>query len=387
MTDVRLHIGVAPEKRDLAWIKSALQIAIALEHATMPPYIAATYSLKVQNFTAYNLLRSIAMEEMVHMASACNILAALGGTPQIKNLNPAYASYGLPGNAEPDLFVCLAPLSTRQLSNFMRLEAPLSLIDPKFASETYPSISTFYNAIRAAIVDNADDVRRAVKAGGTSNQVGDNIGFSAIVPSSTSDDLDQILEAIDSIRDQGEGLTNSALHAGTKSEGEESHYARFGQLYFGHQLSDEKKGEPTRETLEEFFRGYEIPFPEVVNTLAVPGDGYDKLLSVDPNRAAVEKDLAAFDQAYSDMMAALDSAWNGDPTKWWPTIGLSVTLMAKLRVLGCFNVMKHQVPADANLQTLYPSEFAMFGEYTRLDQPVFYGPRFRNLNTAPVQKT
>lgn len=384
MMGVTHHIAVPAPKRDLAWIKSALQLAIELEHATMPPYIAATYSLKVQNFTAYNLMRSVAMEEMVHMAAACNILAALGGTPRIKTLSPTYPSQGLPGGAEPELFVCLAALSKNQLANFMRLEAPMSLVDPKTAGGEYPSISTFYDALRAAIVDNADAVRQAVKAGGKSNQVGDNIGFS-VIAASAGDPVTSILKAIDSVTAQGEGVPHGRLHAGPESEKEDSHYARFAQLYFGKQLSvPPGSDDPTPETLSAFFQGYDIPFPEVVNTLTVTLDGYEKVLAVDPDRAAAEKDLLAFDQAYTDMMAGLDDAWNGDPTKWWPTLGQSVTLMAKLRVLGCFNVMRHQVPAAAikNLQSMYPAEFDGLARYTRLDQPVFYGPRFRNLNAA-----
>lgn len=388
MKTVAEHIAVAPPKRDLDWIKGSLQTAIMLEHATMPPYIAATYSLQVQNFTAYNLIRSIAMEEMAHMAAACNILAAIGGTPQIKNLNPVFPSYGLPGGAEPDLFVCLASLSEPQLLNFMRLEAPKALIDPKFVGEDIPSISTFYAAMRQAIEDNSDEVCAAVKAGGKANQVGDNIGFSTIVYSDNC--LADILGAIDSIMAQGEGVIDCALHADGKSEAEESHYARFAQIYYGGQLSvPPGLSEPTLATVKDFFKGYAIPFPVVTNTLAVPADGYEKLLAEDPNRAAVEKDLASFDQAYSDVMAGLDLCWNGDPAKWWPTLGGAVTLMAKLRVLGCFNVMKHRVPdaAIGKLRTLYPDEFQMFSTYTRLNESVFYGPRFRNLNAAPPQNT
>jgi hypothetical protein len=380
------HFQIAPEKRDLTWIKSALQTAISLEHATLPLYISATYSLKVQNFTAYNLIRSIAMEEMVHMAAVCNILAAIGGTPQIKNLDPGYPSHGLPGGAEPDLFVCLAALSKPQLENFMRLEAPVSLIDDKYAHEKYESISNFYAAIRAAIVDNTDVLRAAVKTGGKSNQVGDNIGFSTIVWSDTTDCIVSVLAAIDSITSQGEGLVENVFHADGSSEAEESHFARFAQIYYKAQLTEpHSRVQPTRETLKDFFQGYKIPFPEVTNTLAVPADGYEKLLAFDPDRDAVTKALVAFDTGYSQMLAGLDESWNGDPAKWWPTLGGAVELMAKLRVFACFNLMKHQVPEDliAKLHTIYSrEEVEVMSKYTRLDQPVFYGPRFRNLNLA-----
>ena len=64
---------------DLDHLKHALQNAIELEHSTLPLYMFAMYSIKIQNYTAYNLIRSIVMEEMIHMALAANMLSALGG--------------------------------------------------------------------------------------------------------------------------------------------------------------------------------------------------------------------------------------------------------------------------------------------------------------------
>ncbi|WP_212567109.1 ferritin-like domain-containing protein, partial [Pseudomonas aeruginosa] len=63
---------VPPAARDVVWIKHALQTAIELEYSTLPLYLSAMFSLEVQNYTAYNAIRSIAMEEMVHMAIAAN---------------------------------------------------------------------------------------------------------------------------------------------------------------------------------------------------------------------------------------------------------------------------------------------------------------------------
>lgn len=88
---------------DLQWIRGALQTAIAIEHATMPLYSAAMYSLEVQNYPAYNTLRSVLMEEMLHMAAACNALAALGGSPRLATLDPGAILDGLPGSIAPTL--------------------------------------------------------------------------------------------------------------------------------------------------------------------------------------------------------------------------------------------------------------------------------------------
>ena len=166
--------------RDLTWVKQALQSAIELEYSTLPIYLSSMFSLKVQNYTVYNTIRSVAMEEMVHMAIASNILAALGGSPQITSIHIAFPVQGLPGGAEPDLLVGPAQFSKDQLKNFLRIEMPDLLLRRMNRSETYPTIAAFYKAIRQAIRDNADAVRAAVKAGGPSNQVGDDIGFTTI---------------------------------------------------------------------------------------------------------------------------------------------------------------------------------------------------------------
>jgi len=54
--------------------------------------------------------------------------------------------------------------------------------------------------------------------------------------------------------------------------------------------------------------------------------------------------------------------------------------MNEMRVLFCFNIMRHEVPPEivAGLFQLYPTEFPLLKEFTDLDGPVFYGPRFHN---------
>jgi hypothetical protein len=383
MTTVVAHVAVAPEARDLAWLKQALQLAIEVENATLPLYLAATYSLRTQAYTAYNSLRSIAMEEMAHMASVCNMLAAIGGTPEIAQLAPRFPAKGLPGGAEPDLQCCIAKLSREQLKNFLRLETPSFLLAPEYSDEAYPTIGRLYDAIRRAIDGNQDAIRAAVRTGGTSNQVGDNIGFSTITAASGIDPVLQMRAALDAIVTQGEGTAARTLVAATASECEESHYCKFAALYYGRQYQrPANSAELTRDGEARFFDGLEIPFPDVVNVLAVPSDGYAKLLAADPNGAAVENSLAAFDDAYTGIMTNLHAVWNGPAAASWPTLGQSVAAMGKLRVLACFNIIRHEVPRSlvGKLQTLYPSEYQLLSTYTDLNAPVFYGPRFANLN-------
>ena len=57
-----------------------LKQAMAVEHATLPPYITALYSMKPgTNIEAFHILRAVAVEEMLHLTLAANVFNAEGG--------------------------------------------------------------------------------------------------------------------------------------------------------------------------------------------------------------------------------------------------------------------------------------------------------------------
>src|SRR6476620_7067605 len=74
-------VQAAKKREDLyPW----LQNAIELEHSTIPPYLTAMFSLKPgANLEIGRLIRSIVLEEMLHMTIVGNILIAIGGHPAI----------------------------------------------------------------------------------------------------------------------------------------------------------------------------------------------------------------------------------------------------------------------------------------------------------------
>ncbi len=386
MTLLKDHLTVAREVRDMNWIKTALQAAIELEHSTLPLYLSGMFSLETQNYTTYNLIRSVVMEEMVHMSIACNILASIGGTPEIKNINPGFPRYGLPGGAEPDIHAVVAKLTLKQLKNYLRVEMPDFLLPDEYREESYPTIGSLYTAIKDAVKQNEEEIRAAMKAGGKSNQVGDDIGFTTMTYVEGEDPLPQIYAGIEEILEQGEGATSRTMHAGPASQGEPSHYTRFAEVYYGHRFElPEGDQEITRENEADFFKGYAVPFPEVVNVLMVPKDGYEAILRLDPDGDAVRKNIEAFDATYTQIMNDLEIMWNGPQDTEWPTFGKAVGSMTELRVLSCFNIMRSEIPTDivARLAELYPTEHQDLADYSDLSSPVFYGPRFFNTNVQP----
>ncbi|MCH7971603.1 MAG: ferritin-like protein [Chloroflexi bacterium] len=398
---------------DLGHLKHALQNAIELEHSTLPLYMFAMYSIKIQNYTAYNLIRSIVMEEMIHMALAANMLSAIGGVPQIEGLHPAYPSQGLPGGAEPDVHARLAPLSNRQVRNFMRVEVPDFLISnfltaDQVAHEEYPTIGRFYEAVRAAFLHleaEGGQISAAIAKGGSSNQIEENIGSEKV------EDFDGILLALDLITEQGEGSTSTTLLADERFDGEESHYTRFAGIYYGKKFVNPELHHVTPETEQSFFRGDKVMSPTVINALAVPADGYAKILDeyarLDPEAAIRARHaLDAVDQAYTDVMTNLDAAWNGPANEHGERMGAAVTAMSQLKVPIRISsayypnypvededeaiwqpaLMSLEIPESiiADLPGLYPDEWDDLNLYTDLTQPVYFGPRFLNLNVTEV---
>jgi hypothetical protein len=399
----------SPVIKDINWIKQSLQNAIELEFSTLPVYLSCMFSLKVQNYTVYNTVRSVAMEEMVHMAIAANLLSAIGGSPAIKNIKVSYPTRGLPGGVEPDLQIGLASFSKPQLQNFMRLEAPQFLIPELDLPEDYPTIGLFYNDIKKAIGDNAEQITAAIKKGGTSKQIGDTIGLPTFVFSANVDPVKMLCDGIDEIMEQGEGASAKKIITSTKFETEESHYAKFASLFYGH-IYQKPKGlnKLTRKNEAKFFTGAPIGWPEVINTLAVPADGYAKALEKDPAGQTTGAYLAAFDTAFSDMLTTLDVVWNGPANATWKPIdpaakgmidygvftdvegmeqnhhdlGSAVHGMLDFRVFSSFSITRMQISDSviAQLPALYPDEIDFIKQYTDLTKPVFYGPRFINTN-------
>ena len=65
-------------------LREHLQTAIEIEWSTIPPYLCALWSLAdgPNEYVAGNV-EEVAMEEMLHLTLACNLLNAIGGRPRL----------------------------------------------------------------------------------------------------------------------------------------------------------------------------------------------------------------------------------------------------------------------------------------------------------------
>src|SRR3954452_10608985 len=142
---IRLKPELTAEIDTPTGLQTALQAAVMLEHATLPPYLYALWSLSGNDAIAL-LMGPIVMQEMGHMALACNILNAIGGSPAIDQPGfvPTYPG-PLPGGVEDDLRVPLAPFSIDLVHDvFMVIEEPEDPIALRAAAADDITIGEFY---------------------------------------------------------------------------------------------------------------------------------------------------------------------------------------------------------------------------------------------------
>ncbi|GAA2531309.1 ferritin-like domain-containing protein [Pilimelia columellifera] len=331
-------------------LKAVLQQALLLEQATIPLYSAALFSIKPgYNEAIRKLIRGVLLEEMQHMAQVCNILNAIGGTPQIgrPGLVPTYPGK-LPGPVLPDVKVRLRRLSLDHVKNvFMAIEQPVhptvggqqfrGSVIPKdsvqvdkagrvqkaeagamkdmqnfFTQAEYQpmTIGWYYNQIARAIIK-FDDGK--LFTGNRDRQVGWPDAPRTLYQVT---DRRSALLGILQIIEQGEASPHD-LNGDSVGDPEElGHYYRFAEIVNGRQL--------IRSGNKWVYEGAEIPFdPTGVYPVVDDADSY-RLLDGSVGR----RESLRCDESYTKMLGALNRVFNGHPEE----MDGAVALMGQLQV-------------------------------------------------------
>lgn len=309
--------------RTLDELKEFLHRAMQLEHATIPPYMTALYSIKPGvNQAATQILRVIVVEEMLHLTIAANILNAVGGTPDLAS--PGFAvSYPTPlPDGETDFQVSIQAFSREALATFLKIERPAQrphhlvgkgLIERKTSPHTialgshprhenlhFYSIGEFYSTITEGIKYLEAEARRAgttIFTGDTSRQITSEYYYSAGGELFPVTDLKSALEAIELIIEQGEGDGGGIYD---DDEHELAHYYRFDELVKGrYYLKGNRPGHPTGPQLQVDWEG---AYPLKPN-LKVADIEDPELLEA----------ATAFNTRYGEFLQLLTRAYNGEP--------------------------------------------------------------------------
>ena len=232
--------------------------AAGIELSTIPLYLYAAYSIKTSGYSqwstgksAFDTIRSVVIEEMLHLCLARNLLIAVGGKKhQFYDKKFVFKYPGMMPHRIPKLEFRLEPASVEVVKEiFMELELPMSPPPPELTADDthideYHTLGDFYKAIEEGFkwLDHHDhaalwDKTSFRKQYGRAYWGG---GRPIIVK-----DLTTALEAIRTIVEQGEGAApgssvvpidpNSPVDPWhpDKVLTELSHYAKFVQIWEG----------------------------------------------------------------------------------------------------------------------------------------------------------
>jgi CDGSH-type Zn-finger protein len=308
---------------DIRDLREHLQWAIEIEHATIPAYLCALYSIPDGvNPECADILRSVFMEEMLHLTLAANLLNAVGGSPQIDRPGfvPAYPAR-LPhsGMAAP---LTLRGFSRETVEGLMAIERPEADGAPA-QDDQYETIGQFYEAIGQGLV-RLCRVRgpERVLTGDPARQVGPaHARYHGAGNIIRVLDLGSALEALAEIVEQGEGMDHESVWDGDRSmyhseRDELGHHFRLHQILEGrfYCQGDTPQSGPTGERF-------------AVDWAAVPPMRPNPRLGDHPPGSRVRTLMEDFSREYARGLRLLHRVFNGAPEE----LGAAVGAMYELR--------------------------------------------------------
>ncbi len=300
---MREMLSVPSAQRDVAWLRTSLQMAVELELSTIPVYLCGLWSIVTPSGPVHDNIQTIVLEEMGHMGLACNMLNAIGGSPQINTAAavPQYPSH-LPGGVRPQLTVGLVGLSKQVvLDTYMQIEYPEGGPIALFHGMTYPTIGAFYDALLGAF----RQLPAGTITGARQLTASDPVGVFAITSLADAE------RAIQKIKEQGEGTSQSPLAVDFGKE--LAHYYRFAEIYHGATLIE-------LPNHQYDYKGTPIPFPAAYPMAEVPAGGYPE--------------SRAFDELYTSVLNLLQAAWQqGSQAQLNQAVGAMFKLAAPAREL------------------------------------------------------
>jgi hypothetical protein len=293
-------------------LKQSLQEAIALEHFTIPPYLCALYSLidgkYGPNREAYQIIRSVVMEEMLHMLLAANILNAIGGKPEIckPEFLPEYPRPLI--HSQIGFKVGLLKFSKDAVNTFLRIERPAEQIEPPDPGKFW-SIGQFYAAVREALNHLHQEALETnplgLFTGNKDRQVTEEYyygGGGTLRPIYVIDDANW---ALDEIVGQGEGIDGTIEDSHNILFGDDielAHYFRFNEIFCERRYrhGDKPDASPTGEPVK-------VDWNAVYNMVPNPK------LGMFAGHPEVHKKVKGFNQTYTELLRTIERACDGHP--------------------------------------------------------------------------
>lgn len=208
-----------------------LQKAIGVEFGTLPPYLYALYSIRPgTNPQAVRRIKSVALQEMIHMCMVSNILNSLGANPELR---PQAYPGPLPGDIGPNgtpLKLHLYPFSREAMEQAMEIEQPEN--PPHFPEMPLATVETNKAVTIGKFYEALDSFLSTVPASDWAagrNQIVDNQFFTGRL--FAVNNYEDAHDAIQEIVSEGEGTIKGAKVNPLDFQEEVAHYFRFGEIY------------------------------------------------------------------------------------------------------------------------------------------------------------
>lgn len=305
--------------RDVHNLRRHLQIALELELSTLPPYMCALYSIQDgSNVEAAGLIRSVLMDEMLHVLLVANVLNAIGGSPKLTgpHVVPSYPT-ALP-DSDGSFVVSLQKFSLEAIATFQRIELPAPA-DALPQADHYHTIGQFYEAIGIALMELSDrgeiefthQPERQVTAADYYN------GHGKVIVVNSRESAEHALKEI---CHQGEGLSGNIMEDNHPLDAigyDLAHYFRFTEIAQGrrYKVGDTPQSGPTGAL-------FPADWSAVKNMISNPRAGW--FAPGDPVRQRMDDCNAV----YFLMLGTLEDALNGRNDK---RIADAVPLMLELK--------------------------------------------------------
>lgn len=307
------------EPMTLEQLRGHLQTAIEIEHATIPTYLCALYSIRDgTNSFAAQAIQGVVMEEMLHMLLACNILNAIGGRPVIDHPEfiPEYPTY-LPHSA--DLFlVPLQKFDKDTIQVFLDIEKPAQRIAPP-QPDHWDTIGQFYKSLKIALVHLDRTTPGGIFNGDPARQMQPHHYYGGGGKLVAVHCLHDAILAIDEIVGQGEGVNGTIIDSDSTLFGEDveyAHYFRFNEIMCERRyLPTDKANEPPNGP------PVAVDWDAAWNMQPNP-----KMANYPPGSELQEKTLG-FNRTYMTLLRSIHDAVNGNP----PELMKAVPLMYDLK--------------------------------------------------------
>jgi Ferritin-like len=323
-----------------------LVVAMQIEHATIPPYLTALYSIRPgSNSEAIEVIRSVAVEEMLHLTLVANVYNAVGGsmrrTLTAPGFMPTYPT-ALP-TGETEFEVGLRGFCPETIDTFMKIERMLD--EPEDAPLLVPrserclgvlpgagddrisfySIGQFYAAVIQGLFHLSQSLGETTLFNGDpSRQITPEYYYNGAGSVHAVSDLDSAIRALRIIQEQGEGSPRGhRIYAGTNTDERPlAHYFRFQQLRLGRYYQTTRPAEggggdsdAPDEPTGAGFADNELDWSAVYPIKA------DLRLADLPEGSEVRQRAVAFQQEYSRFLLELERAFDGAPAQLIPAVG------------------------------------------------------------------